>query len=120
MATEVPIFQTAKSCFLHALTSPLQRRRTIFRGATPVYHATSEEPRDTVPICGESEEQWVWLHAAQPPRPAPSLSVMTVVDTGCGDDVQQTEGRRAEEDVFVEASVPEIKQLGHMLHHAGR
>jgi len=46
--------------------------------------------------------------------------MITVVDTGCRDDVQQTEGREAEEDIFHEDFVRETKQLGNMLHRTGR
>lgn len=94
-------------------------RRTIFHGATPVYHTTTtEQPEGNVTIGEEEEADWVWLHAATEPRDAPSLTVVTVRDTGCPDDVRRTERKG---DIFAhDAGILEMQQLGDVYRRAGR
>lgn len=102
----------------------IQTRRTIFSGANPIYQATANQTGGNVAVReGEGKEDWVWLHAAnKPPRDAPALTVLTVRDTGCSDDVRDNNKSRPDgkEAVLGEPRALEMQQLGDVYHRAGR
>lgn len=96
----------------------VQVRRTILYGTTRLYYTTTEETEGNVTV-GEEEAGWVWLDAAtEPPREAPSITVITVRDTGCLDHIRQTERKGG---VFANGiDIQEKQQLGDAYHRAGR